>query len=101
MSRWDGVVATSFNSAAGGLTVLSCRPRGVRPGQHHQALRELGNDHDPGEDINQPVRSNAWPVEHVSAAPAPSPNPDQLRRRGRYHRAMGEFRNVSLTTNRN
>lgn len=28
-------------------------------------------------------------------------NPDQLRRRGRYHRAMGEFRNVSLTTNRN
>lgn len=26
-------------------------------------------------------------------------NPDQLRRRERYHRAVGEFRNVSLTTN--
>lgn len=60
MSRWDGVVATSFNSAARGLTVLRCR--GVRPGQHHQSLRELGNDLDPSEDINQPVRSNAWPV---------------------------------------
>ncbi|MCK1333014.1 hypothetical protein IVB57_32845 [Bradyrhizobium sp. CW9] len=47
------------------------RPR--RPGHHHETLRDLGNDRDPSEDINQPERSNACPANYrISRARAVS-----------------------------
>lgn len=45
-----------------------------------------------------PAKTSTSPGDlmHVSAGPRRLRNPDQLRRREHYHRAVGEFRNVSF-----
>ncbi|EIG61100.1 hypothetical protein Bra1253DRAFT_05878 [Bradyrhizobium sp. WSM1253] len=96
MSRWDRVVATSVNQ------VVAARP--------HSAANVEAPDPDiiirrcaTSERTMIPAKTLTSPGDpmHVSAGPRRLRNPDQLRRREHYHRAVGEFRNVSLTTNRN
>jgi hypothetical protein len=91
MSRWDGVVATSVNRLVAARPHSAASVEAPRPGHHREALRDLGKDHDPSEDINQ-LRD---PVPGRQSTYQPRPrrlrNPDQLRRGERYHRAVGEL----------
>jgi hypothetical protein len=101
MSRWDGVVATSVNRLVAARPHSAANVEAPRPGHHREALRDLGKDHDPSEDINQLRRSSAWPAKHVSAAPAPSPQSGPAPTARALPPCRGRVRNVSLTTNRN
>ena len=101
MSHWDGVVATSVNR------LVAPRP--------HSAANVEAPDPDiimrrcaTSERTMTPAKTSTSPGDPIPSRLStyqPRPrrlrNPDQLRRREHYHRAVGEFRNVSLTTNRN
>ena len=91
MSRWDGVVATSF------IRLVAARP--------HSAADVEAPDPDiimrrcaTSERTMTPAKTSAGPIQCLADKSWYQPrsrrlrNPGQLRRRERYHRAIGEFK---------
>ena len=88
MSRWDGVVVTSV------IRLVAARPYSavdVEAPDPDIIMRRCATSErtmTPAKTSTSPGDPMPWPAKHVSAALAPSPQPDQLRRREHYYRAV-------------
>jgi hypothetical protein len=101
MSRWDGVEATSFIRLVAAWLYSAADVEAPGPDIIMRRCATSERTMTPAKTSTSP--GDPMPGRQSMYQPRPRRlrNPDQLRRRERYYRAVGQFRNVSLTTNCN